>query len=72
MKYHVTFEITRPRTNQYLVEEWFETEEAANEFVAKLIEEKAAPVLGSSKGYLYSIKEKQNDVLVEIAFDENE
>ena len=42
MKYHVTFEITRPRTNQYLVEEWFETEEAANEFVSKLIEEKAA------------------------------
>ena len=72
MKYHVTFEITRPRTNQYLVEEWFETEEAANKFVNNLIEEKAAPTLGSTPGYSYSIKEKQNDVLVEIAFDENE
>jgi hypothetical protein len=72
MKYFVTFEITRPRTQQYLVEEWFETEAEADAFVAKLIEEKAAPQLGSAKGYSYSIKEKQNNVLVEIAFDENE
>jgi len=72
MKYFVTFEITRPRTQKYLVEKWFDLEAEAYAFVDKLIEEKAAPALGISKGYAYSIKEKQNDVLVEIAFDENE
>ena len=72
MKYHVTFEITRPRTNQYLVEEWFETAKEANDFVEQLIEEKAAPQLGSSNGYFYSISEKQNDRLVVIATDEVE
>ena len=72
MNYHVTFEITRPMANQFLVEEWFATEDEATDFVEKLIEEKAAPTLGNSKGYSYSIQAKKNGELVEIAFDEVE
>lgn len=72
MNYHVTFEITRPRTDQYLVEEWFETAKEANEFVEQLLEQKAARQLGSTKGYCYRISEKQEDKLVEIVFNEVE
>ncbi|WP_417246613.1 hypothetical protein [Celeribacter sp.] len=55
MNFSVFFEITRPFSDYYFAKEWFEAEDDAFDFVEKLLEEKAVPVLGEGKGYEWSI-----------------